>query len=94
MKKEKSCTDVIVGEHVCEYYNKENKTCFSPHGVCLTDEELEKELMVMDSNFQKLVFDDVSEYTERNAENIEFTCEFCGVYTASKPRCNKCEREE
>jgi hypothetical protein len=23
-----------------------------------------------------------------------FVCEFCGVYNAMKPRCNKCEEEE
>lgn len=23
-----------------------------------------------------------------------FVCEFCGVYTAVKPRCNKCEEEK
>ena len=21
----------------------------------------------------------------------DYCCEFCGIYTASKPRCNKCE---
>ena len=23
-----------------------------------------------------------------------FTCEFCGIYKAYKPKCNKCEKEE
>jgi hypothetical protein len=24
----------------------------------------------------------------------QFVCEFCGIYKASKPRCNKCEEEK
>jgi hypothetical protein len=23
----------------------------------------------------------------------DYTCEFCGVYSANKPKCNKCEEE-
>jgi hypothetical protein len=23
--------------------------------------------------------------------STEWSCEFCGIYTASKPRCNQCE---
>ena len=24
----------------------------------------------------------------------QYVCEFCGIYTAPKPHCNKCERED
>lgn len=30
-------------------------------------------------------------WLNENKGNIEYTCEFCGIYAANKPRCNKCE---
>lgn len=46
------------------------------------------------------ILKDNSKKTRRSIDKEEiydqledFTCEFCGIYTASKPRCNKCERE-
>jgi len=36
-------------------------------------------------------FDCVCEHVKNNPGNIEYTCEFCGIYTADRPRCNKCE---
>ena len=34
------------------------------------------------------------DHEERNPGTTDYTCEYCGFYTASKPRCNKCEAEE
>jgi len=36
-------------------------------------------------------FDCVCEFRKKNPGSKEFSCEFCGLYTASVPRCNKCE---
>ena len=33
------------------------------------------------------------DWVKKYPGNIEFTCEFCGLYIAAKPRCNKCEQE-
>ena len=33
----------------------------------------------------------VCEFVSDNPGDKEFSCEFDGIYTASKPRCNKCE---
>jgi len=38
-------------------------------------------------------FDCMCEFVRENPGTINFTCEFCGIYTASKARCNKCEHE-
>lgn len=37
------------------------------------------------------MFDCTCEFAAKNPGNREFVCEFCGIYTASKPRCNKCK---
>lgn len=36
-------------------------------------------------------FDCVCKHVADNPGDIHFSCEYCGLYTASKPRCNKCE---
>jgi uncharacterized protein YerC len=36
-------------------------------------------------------FDDVSDYVKKKPGKKNFCCDFCGIYTASRPRCNKCE---
>ncbi len=36
-------------------------------------------------------FDCVCEWVRMNPGNICYTCEYCGLYTASAPRCNKCK---
>lgn len=36
-------------------------------------------------------FDCVCDHVHKNPGDIEYSCEFCGIYSASKPRCNKCE---
>ena len=36
-------------------------------------------------------FDDTTEHEKRNPGNKNFCCDYCGIYTASRPRCNKCE---
>jgi len=33
----------------------------------------------------------VCEFVKRNPGNLTFSCEYCGLFTASKPRCNCCE---
>jgi len=36
-------------------------------------------------------FDDVTEHVTKNPGKKNFCCDFCGIYTASRPRCNECE---
>lgn len=36
-------------------------------------------------------FDDVSEWVKAHPGDRHFCCEFCGIYDASAPQCNKCE---
>ena len=36
-------------------------------------------------------FNCVCEHVIKNPGDIEYTCDFCGLYNASKPVCNKCE---
>lgn len=43
------------------------------------------------TNFIENQFDDTTEWVTKNPGNIEYSCEYCGIYDASKPRCNKCE---
>lgn len=31
------------------------------------------------------------EWEKKHPGTRDFSCEFCGLYTAGKPRCNKCE---
>jgi len=37
-------------------------------------------------------FDCTCDWVKQNPGNTEFMCEFCGVYRAGKPMCNKCEK--
>ena len=39
-------------------------------------------------------FDCVCDHVKNNPGNINYVCEFCGIYRASKPQCNKCEMED
>lgn len=39
----------------------------------------------------EVVFDDTSEWVKSHPGSISWTCEFCGLYEASIPQCNKCE---
>jgi len=41
----------------------------------------------------KFGFDCVCEWVAEHPGNTDFTCEFCGIYEAALPRCNKCEHE-
>ncbi len=36
-------------------------------------------------------FDCVCAWEKKNPGNVEYVCEFCGIYHASKPRCSECE---
>ena len=38
-------------------------------------------------------FDCVCDWVKANPGMIDYTCEFCGIYKAGKPRCNKCEKD-
>ena len=39
-------------------------------------------------------FDCVCNHIKNNPGSNEYSCEFCGLYSASKPRCNKCELDK
>ena len=39
----------------------------------------------------ELGFEDMTTWEEENPGSINYVCEYCGIYTASKPHCNKCE---
>lgn len=39
-------------------------------------------------------FDCVCEWVALHKGDIEYTCEYCGIYKANKPRCNMCEASE
>lgn len=36
-------------------------------------------------------FNCVCDHVRNNPGNNDYLCEFCGLYSASKPRCSKCE---
>ena len=36
-------------------------------------------------------FNCVCDWMKKHPGNKEYSCEWCGIYTASEPRCNKCE---
>lgn len=38
-------------------------------------------------------FDCMCQHMKDNPGEIEYSCEYCGLYTASKPRCNRCESD-
>lgn len=42
----------------------------------------------------KYGFDCVCEWIHAHPGDIQYTCEFCGIYVAGAPRCNKCEEDE
>lgn len=68
-----------IKQHIVDYINTitEDKSC---NKIC-------------DCVNPQFGFDCVCEHAEKNKGEIEFTCEFCGIYNASKPRCNKCEKD-
>jgi len=39
-------------------------------------------------------FECVCEWVTNHPGNNTYSCEYCGLYEASDPRCNKCEEEE
>ena len=39
-------------------------------------------------------FDCVCDHIKNHPGMTWYTCEFCGLYQASEPRCNKCEEME
>jgi len=36
-------------------------------------------------------FDCMCQWIKDNSGNKHFSCQFCGIYTASKARCSECE---
>ena len=54
---------------------------------------MEKKTINKDNVNYRLGFDDTTEHEKLFAGKNQYICEFCGCYNASKPRCNKCERE-
>lgn len=36
-------------------------------------------------------FDCVCDFVEKHPGDKDYSCEFCGIYTAGSPRCNMCE---
>jgi len=42
----------------------------------------------------ELGFDCVCEWVRKHPGNRTFTCEYCGLYSASEPMCNRCEETE
>ena len=59
--------------------------CSECIGVCDVNLEL--------SDNEKYYFEDMTQWEKDNPGSNDYTCEFCGIYTASKARCNKCEKE-
>jgi hypothetical protein len=41
-----------------------------------------------------LGFDCVCEWVKQHPGDNEYTCNYCGLYNASKPRCHQCEQTE
>jgi len=35
-------------------------------------------------------FENTAKWTKNNPGNIEYYCQYCGVYVAGKPRCSEC----
>ena len=42
----------------------------------------------------KYGFDCVCDHIKKFPGTNEYSCEICGIYSASKPRCNKCEEDK
>lgn len=40
-----------------------------------------------------LGFDCTCEWVKNYPGDNNYSCEYCGIYQSSKPRCNKCEKE-
>ena len=38
-------------------------------------------------------YPDMTEWEQKHPGNIEYCCEYCGIYTAGEPRCGKCQGE-
>lgn len=39
-------------------------------------------------------FDCMVDYENKHSGNKKFHCEWCGIYSASEPRCNCCEEDD
>lgn len=54
---------------------------------------VEKDHKVCVCENPKYGFNCVCGWVENNPGNTAYICEYCGIYTASKPACSKCEEE-
>ena len=65
--------------------------------IDVTEAEIESFLKekntTLPADYIKLHFDDTTKWEKDNPGDREFCCEFCGIYNASKPMCNKCQEE-
>ena len=43
---------------------------------------------------QPFGFPDMSGWEKDHPGNTEWSCQWCGIYNASKPRCSECQTEE
>jgi hypothetical protein len=43
---------------------------------------------------QPFGFPDMSKWEKDHPGDTEWSCQWCGIYNASKPRCSECQTEE
>ena len=88
---------IIIGDEVFtpEQAKKENERMKdyyetpSAELAAYTIEQLEDESHCICGNAN--LFECSCEWSKTHPGNILFTCEFCGIYEASQPKCNKCK---
>ena len=51
-------------------------------------------VLEMDVEFCETLDNGIDEFVNRNPGYINFSCESCGIYTASKPCCQDCNAWE
>lgn len=92
------------GDEIRRFDPKENDFihCFphqvmviSPEDKTATDWEIvETPRFTTRINPPGMGFDDdkeIQEWVEKNPDNNTYCCNWCGIYEASRPRCNECE---
>lgn len=71
-----------------------NDRCPNPScGIEVTPYE-SKDIIECTCGNPEFGFDCVCDWVKKNPGNTNFHCEFCGIYTAGIPRCNRCEKDE
>lgn len=92
--------DILAQNKKCENceFNHKNMGTSADGGHCYMFREIMldctqfKPAKIENTNV-KFGFDDTTQFEKKFPGTIEFSCEYCGIYTASKPRCNKCEKD-